>query len=401
MSSQKTTRRGAADKQTTVPASVAGYIGQLRRALFRLAQANPLDKVGVEVLDDVATVKQCLTEYEQDKLTHTDDRNPLTNRSDGLWKTLDIWTDAWAKDGLTNETVSFFLVTNRECSGSVVRELAFEDRSESDNRNILAELHAQRDPNLDQSGSGIQKLIDKVLDKGDGVLLNVITNVRVTASVEAFGDALIDSTISLLHVSDRIDDKAVYQGLFGWMIDCLMSNWEKGNPGWVEARAFNRQLEAIIVRAKRARVIARAARVIPVSAEDTNSARTHRFVHHLALIEMDDARLDIELIHYVRFGLEKLRLIEEGAILPSDIADRADRLEQRWQHIHERCCLVRAGLTPLQVGWKIYLEAATHREPLAEEPMEEAYMTLGQFHRLADEDRVYWHPDFVVDRAEL
>jgi hypothetical protein len=355
----------------------------------------------VEVLDDVATVKQGLTEYEQDKLTFTSDRDPLTNRSDPLWRTLDIWTDAWAQGGLTDATVAFFLVTNRDCSGSVVGDLAVENRTESDNRKILSQLLAQRSRIPAQDSGRLQKLINQVLDKGDVLLFSVIKNVHATASAVAFGEALIDATISLLHISDRIDSKAVYQELFGWMTECLMNNWETRKPGWIEVYAFNRQLETITVRAKRARVIARAARVIPVSAEDTNSARTHRFVHHLSLIEMEDARLDTELIHYVRFGLEKLRLIEQGDVLPSDLVDRADRLEQRWQHIHEKHCLFRSGLTPVEVGWKIFLDAAAHREPLAEEPMEEAYMTLGQFHRLADDDRVYWHPDFQADGEEL
>lgn len=380
---------------------MAGYIAQLRRALFRLAQAGPLDRVGVEVLDDVATVKQGLTEYEQDKLTFTSTRNPLTNRSDALWKTLDIWTDAWAKGGMTDATVAFFLVTNRDCSGCVVVNLATEKRTESDDRAILSQLQAEGSQRSAFDSSGIQKLINKVLDKGAELLFSVIKNARATPSTGAFGEALIDATISLLHVSDRIDGKAVYQGLFGWMTDCLMSNWETGKPGWIEVCAFNRQLETITVSANRARVIARAARVINVSPEEANSARTHRFVHHLSLIEMDDARLDTELIHYVRFGLEKLRLIEQGDVLPSDLVDRADRLEQRWQHIHEKHCLFRSGLTPVQVGWKVFLDAAAHREPLAEEPMEEAYMTLGQFHRLADDDRVYWHPDFHAGGEEL
>ena len=73
----------------------AGYVVQLRRALFRLAEAYPFDWVGVETLDDVAIVKEALIQYEQNKLTLTHDGNPITDRSRELWRTLDIWTDAY------------------------------------------------------------------------------------------------------------------------------------------------------------------------------------------------------------------------------------------------------------------------------------------------------------------
>ncbi len=46
---------------------------------------------------------------------------------------------------------------------------------------------------------------------------------------------------------------------------------------------------------------------------------------------------------------------------------------------------------------RIFLELSTHREPLASQDMPEPYMTVGHFHRLADEDRVYWHPEFKKD----
>jgi hypothetical protein len=381
-------------------APLAGYIAQLRRALFRLAQAGPHDRVGVETLDDVATVKQTLAEYEQDKLTLSLQGNPITNRSHALWRTLDIWTNIFIKDDGVGGTAEFFFITNRTCSGSVIQQLAVDDREDRVNEDVLASLLGHERRGEATALGSIQELINRVIAKGPEVLLAVIRHIHVTVEPDAFGDSLIEQTIALLHISDRVDARSVYRELFGWMTDAIITSWEAQVPAWIEARAFDRQLETIIVRAKRARVVAHAARVIPVSSADKAAAKTHRFVDHLALIDMDEARIDTELLHYVRFGREKLRLLEEGVILRSDMDDRGDRLHQSWEHVREKHCLIRTGLTPIQIGWKIFLDAASHREPLAGEPMDEAYMTIGHFHRLADDDRVYWHPDFRSGEGE-
>jgi hypothetical protein len=82
---------------SSVPASVAGYLVQLPRALFRLAAApSPKDVVGIETLDDVSVItSEAAKLYEQDKLTLAINGSPLTNRSESIWSTLKIWTDAW------------------------------------------------------------------------------------------------------------------------------------------------------------------------------------------------------------------------------------------------------------------------------------------------------------------
>jgi hypothetical protein len=51
---------------------------------------------------------------------------------------------------------------------------------------------------------------------------------------------------------------------------------------------------------------------------------------------------------------------------------------------------------PAQIGYKILLAALDHRQPLAGVD-QEAYMSTGAYHRLADDRRVWWHPTHQRD----
>jgi hypothetical protein len=131
---------------TSVPASAAGYLVQVQRALRRLAEALGDAAVGVETCDDVSTLSPGgVLEMEQDKLTLSDSGAPITNRSEDFWKTMDIWTDAWISNSSSTRGLSFYLVTNRTCAGSAIKALCIQDRDETTNSRILSIIKAEAD----------------------------------------------------------------------------------------------------------------------------------------------------------------------------------------------------------------------------------------------------------------
>ncbi len=314
---------------TNVPASVAGYLLQIQRALWRLADA-PLDAaVGVETCDDVATLTpDGLMESEQDKLTLSALGSPLSNRSEDLWKTLRIWCNSWKNNKHTGRELKFFFVTNRNCVGSVLKLLCSNDRPEETDKEVLAALKAEAKHNSAPAKGSLQDLINTVVEFGDDVLLAVISATIVQSGPGFVDSDLVDKTISRLHVHPAVECSEVYRSLLGWMVEILLNKWKAGEEGWVQRSEFDSQLGAITQTLLRHKICARASRVIPVSADDKDDARQHRFLLHLSLIEMDEQSIDQELIHYVQFNREKLRLLDEGAIIPNEWEYRGDRL---WQ----------------------------------------------------------------------
>ena len=136
-----------------------------------------------------------------------------------------------------------------------------------------------------------------------------------------------------------------------------------------------------------------------MTTQDLEDARKHRFLYHLADIRMLDDRIDEELLQYIRFNKEKLRLMVNGSVDPSESTARGDRLIERWKYSSDKHKIEAAEKDPCDIGMLIFLSAAEQREPLDGNDMPEGYMTSGHYHRLADDDLVYWNPSFKASKG--
>jgi hypothetical protein len=145
----------------------------------------------------------------------------------------------------------------------------------------------------------------------------------------------------------------------------------------------------------RRRLLPKPAREVPVAQQDRARAMTRPFVHHLARVEADQEEVLQAVNHFIQFNIEKHRLASDGEVADREWEDRGERLRQRWINIVRQTKREFSEREPTEIGIKI-LERSTydHLEPLGRDPCNELYMTSGHYHRLADEDGVWWHPNY-------
>ena len=98
--------------------------------------------------------------------------------------------------------------------------------------------------------------------------------------------------------------------------------------------------------------------------------------------------------HFLQFADERHRLVGEGEVPDREWDGRSDRLRDRWTNTarigrHRQARSAEPGLGHAHPCQK---RPSRHLEPLADEPCGELYMTSGHYHRLADDDRVWWLP---------
>ena len=208
-------------------------------------------------------------------------------------------------------------------------------------------------------------------------------------------DLVATTRARLLFAGMGLNENVAYDGLVGWVQRSLLSKWFRHEEGWIAKSEFNRQMYVIAENLKQIPLLPLAARRLPVSPSEINQARNHRFVAHLAMVDIEASDLDPEIVHYIRFIREKMRLAETGNFLPEHWLERGDRLKEYWRVIRREHCMNSSSESKAQTGQRILNDASKLREPLAHVAMTEAYMTIGHLHRLADEDRVAWHPDFA------
>ena len=371
----------------TAAPQTAGFIFQFERALYHLSVANGGDSVAVEWADDVSVHRGgTLLIQEQDK--HSLDRkaDPFGDRSPGLWRTLQIWTRQRAT-GLCSGR--YLLVTNTIAAGSVATAIRAVNTGSLSASEAVACLRAA---GASRRRSRIQTIIDDVLTVSDDDLVELLGRMEI---VDRTGDwAALKSTIAdRLGLDPRVDADLVIENMLGWLTSTLVSAWRRGQPGVVSRTACLTHASQVQRSLGRRRLLPRPARDVPVDESEAAAAMTRRFVSHLSEVDADDGVVLDAVQHFLQFAHERHRLVGEGEVPDREWGDRADRLRQRWTNTVRMAVMDRPELQGSQLGQLILARTTfAHLEPLADEPCNELYMTSGHYHRLADDDQVWWHP---------
>jgi len=249
-----------------------------------------------------------------------------------------------------------------------------------------------------KSNSQIQKIIDDVLSRTDAELIALVTRIEIVEARNEQCDK--DELCNGLGLDPRLDPSKALHALLGWLTNTIQETWRSGQPAMVSRAACMSQRREIEAALARRRLLPKPAREIEIAERDRTRAMTRPFVHHLDRIAAEEEDVLQAIDHFIQFNIEKHRLASDGEVADSEWLDRGERLRQRWLNISRQAKRDFRDLQPEKIGIKI-LERSTysHNEPLGSEPCNELYMTSGHYHRLADEDQVWWHPTYRASQG--
>lgn len=387
------------------PGQLAGYLFQPERALFHLTVAGRGSVVGIETLDDVAVVGQRgHVILEQDK-HYTSRRTPLSDRSKELWNSLHIWLSAIANEEFDLEKTEFHLVTNRIVSAGLVRDLVTLEgvASDADWQKFVKKLReAGANPTKQ-----LKPLVEAVLRNSDKDLITFAKRIRVTDGTQgSCGGELRRQIADALHLEPAsVDD--VLNGLLGWIHDTTLLLIRNGKPAWFSWEDFGeRYRRELFAHCDRHFFRETAKAEIPVTNEDRDKYRQNVFVKQLLWLGLpeDDEQLIEAIDDVYRSITETIRLTKKGVVTPNDFNAFDERLIEKWKALrrnHTPKPLPSDEKTLQDVGKVVLNQAMDHREMLAGQPTQEWYLTRGAFHKLADEPRLGWHPNYQQKHAQL
>lgn len=377
------------DLNNTAAPQASGYILQLERALHHLATAKARAWVAVEHLDDVSVTKDGkVLVLEQDKSSTVSSRDILGDRSKALWRTLQIWSSQrFAEESLPCER--YLLVTSHASSAPIADLLRQMMRKEIEAPGVVAAL--RRAGGRGAKNTQIQKIVDDVLKFTDEQLSELVGRVELVENPQVDRNELANG----FAIDSRADADAILDGLLGWLTRTMRAAWQDQQPGMISREACVRQCRELEATQARRRFLPRPARDVAVADTERQSALVRPFVEHLSRIEAGDEDVYQAVEHFIQFNVEKHRLAAEGEIPDHEWGDRGDRLKHRWRNLMRASRREAPAARPQEVGLRV-LERSTyeHLEPLSGEACAELYMTAGHYHRLADEDEVWWDPLF-------
>lgn len=394
MAKLKTTNQSA-------PGPMLGYIFQIERALLWLSQTGQDGTVAIETDDDlVIELKKNLTIeklYEQDKSSALSERNPFSNKSLDLWKTLKIWAVNILEGTIDLDESSLLMVTNKIVSNCFIKQLMGLKLNRADfDMKLTKLLQAGLDSKTDEIKEYAE--IVQMLQLIDADLFRKMFEQMDVMDIQYSHDRneikkLIKSN---LHVSDDLPLNLIYSDLIGWLTNLIVARWLSGEQAIINGKELNTYYSNQIIRYASKPFLEKAKEVVPVKDSERAVHKRDNFVKQLGWIKLEEKHVLKAIDDFIRARWERSQFAIEGNI-PSkkDFDTMDDNLHERWENLKtpiERQCVTEED--KINRGHDLYWLVMEHKARLANYDTEEYYTTKGAYHLMANEFRLGWHFDW-------
>jgi len=369
----------------------AGYILQLERALHHLATAaSAEDVIAVEHFDDVAVLRDGkLIVAEQDKNTSNPSARVLSDRSRALWRTLQIWLRLRETPEGKN-CKRHLLFVNQWMPTQLATLLRDRGAQATPTTDVVATLRAA---GAKPGKAKIDILIADVLTRDDATLSALVEAIEIVEADKPGAARAALANGLALHPHADVD--AIVNGLLGWLTTKVRMDWSDGRPALISRAEILIQSHALQDVQKKSRFLPRAYDDVPLSRGDRERALARNFVDHLGRISAEQEDIVQAIDHFLKFNIEKHRLVKGGDVPLAEWANRSNRLKERWRNIMRRREREMTSSSSSTIGMAVLADTTyEHRESLDGHPCDELYMTSGNYHRLAEGDEVWWDPAF-------
>ncbi|EKN6081076.1 ABC-three component system protein [Yersinia enterocolitica] len=382
--------------------SVCGFLYQFQRALFHIfSSVNQKSLVGVETLDDVTTLsfnegEESIITLEQDKYTGKENFNPIGDKSHNLWHTLNIWLSNLKEYRSSYDEINFYLTTNILLPEDSLARKISNTVSDNDINSILSTIQSLAKNTKNEDIKNVSKYH---LDD----LIYVIKRVKVfdASSLHEKSIDIRNQTIQYLQLHSGAVEYAeeIYEQLLGSLINKSFTKWENKEQAWHSVQFFRDQLHELqrntpLVRYIDRDIFSEKFQHHIVANNDLN------FIRQLASLDLPDTYIDEQLKSYLGFYSERVRLQNEGYVLPTDWENRERKLNTRWKHIAQQIEIEEIdNPTPKEKARfrKILTRTLTpeFKENLGDYETNYIYFTHGHYHDLvnntANPNNMHWY----------
>jgi hypothetical protein len=355
--------------------------------------------VSVEVFDDVgAESADGEKTAEQTKLAGS--KNPITDRSIDLWKTLSNWVRAVEVGEIDPAVTRFELHITKKRSGHLAESFA----NASDAAAATAALNNARSTLWGSAPGYINR--SKVATTLASFVDHVFGSTSSALVVERFslsfgkGDAIAD-------IQDLLRSKIISADLLptvanqmlGWTKAKIDQLLEQGKSAVVAADEFNEELVTFVRKYDRTTILYSFAPEPPAAAVEAElPART--YIRQLDLIQLDDDEKIRAANDFLRAALDRSIWAEKLLINRSSFDEFSKQLERTWAAKKIAVSVQAAGRPHVDAGRLLYAECIQVKEQLEARPVPD-HFTPGCFHALADDQRLGWHPSYKDELGKI
>ena len=373
-----------------------GYTIQFPRALLRLLEARPGDRVGVEFHGDVSQF------YSDGRVLSEEDKsslggNPVTNKSANLWKTFYNWA-LQIKDGAIDvDNTTFVLYVNKTGLKSLVNDFhAFSDPSMGDI--LIANIRKVIEPLAPDHA--IRKYYDFLVNQHHTLFLSILQRFQFEADEGELTAAILEA-LKAKHVRES-HLEYLMESICGWLVNTIIGRIQSGYPGLVTWEEFDNRFMTAFERVRNAELIDVTVKRHPTSVDiDAQVAGHPIYLKQLDLIELPNPEKEkIDAItDFLRADTNRMTWISDGIIDEETALEFENHLERYWSNEQKSIALTNPSLNTKQRGQLLYYRCRERQQTIRD--MNPPDCTIpGTYHALANEPVLGWRNDWA-DQFEV
>jgi len=384
------------------PGLVAAIHFQLKRALLHLLTSDGSSFVAIEAPWDVSILdaKGQTTNAEEDKHSVIG-TSQLTDRNEGLWKSLRNFTAAYVEGRISGDGCKFAICTNVAIDKGIASEFLNRTSEEDDAwvaKKVQSILKAGENPSDSISPHYIY------LKQHPAEFANVVANLEVIdSSAESKDGETMQSIFKELRSTPE-EQGYVLEALVGWVEERANESLKENKPAILSVAAFNTRYRDELNRGRQRRLLSRLQTDFDsaITPEQKNKHRADLFQHQLRWVGLDRSPdiMESAIEDFLRYDIAVTAYADIGEIPKERFQDREREIHSQWKQIFNRDTLDWKGSAAIErakMGETVFHNSNALNVPL--EGMNcDSYLTRGALHQLAngpeDEPLIGWHPEF-------
>jgi len=378
-----------------------GYLCQGIYALYRILRSENLNEsISIEKLDDIDFSGNKLVQ-----MKHHVNEESLSDGSEDLWKTIRVWSEHLINGNISlSDDLILTLITTAKASeghiAALLRDDTKRDPAEACKKLCeYAKLHSakhKKDSKLKVAFDTFQKLTKTQLSE----LVKRIWIIDGSPDISEIPNK-IKNMFHGIHLDHR---DAVFERLMGWWESKISEHLQ--NESSVPISKFEVQ-ETLAYIADEYKSDNLPSRYKDEKCSIDLEQDSRRFVTHLKKItdlKKDRRVLERAILFFYRASLERYDWLEtKGLLKTNEISDYEQRLRNEWEEQVEDVRHSRdddfedlEDTEKRKAGWDIFSKTRKLGIRIRQR-VEGDYIMQGSYHILANEDKVAWHPDEILE----
>lgn len=371
-----------------------GYGLQVRQMLYELLNCEKDCTVSVEKFDDVG-VENDMTKKAIQTKSALSSRNPISNMSVDLWKTLYNWLNALIENELEMGSALFTLVINTN-KRSEVTDLMINANDKSN-----ADKSYNKIRNMFFDERGMYKKNNKTIEiyvrtffneKYKNYAIYIIEKFNLVVMDKSHTQKIYDDFCAKTYLPVEIQEFA-FDKILGWIDRITSIQVEQGKVMQITKTEFNNKLIIFQKKINQDRYVSI---IDKPTKEDilVESNKDKIYIKQLKIINLSEDDCLEAITDYLTACCNKSIMAKAGNINEEILDEYNNDLKDQWKIKKRKTELDHAEYEDVKKGQYLYWECQEYEITNSVVVMPRKVMS-GCYHELSDQKIIGWHPEYL------